>query len=373
MRKTKIMTIFGTRPEAIKMVPVIRALRAAGRFETVVAITAQHREMLDQVLSAFAIVPDVDLDIMQIGQSLTDMTSRIICGLREVLELHQPDFVMVLGDTTTTFAASLSAFYQKIPVGHVEAGLRTFDKYAPYPEEINRKLTGCLTDLHFAPTETAKTNLLSEGVAPESIFVTGNTIIDVLLQTVEENYVFENEQLCHLDSNKKTLLLTCLRRENLGQPMERIFSAVSQIATQNKDVQIVFPVHLNQLIQEAANRLLSENGNVVLTAPLSYNDLVNLLSKSHFVLTDSGGIQEEAAALGKPVLVLRDTTERGEGLSCGGSKIIGTQKQRIITETHTLLVDDSQYLKMANSPNPYGDGEASVRIAHILTDYFAKK
>lgn len=373
MNNIKIMTIFGTRPEAIKMVPVIRALRRTGRFDTIVAITAQHREMLDQVLTAFDITADYDLDIMEKGQTLTDMTARIICGLRDLLEHQRPDLVLVHGDTTTTFAASLSAFYQKIPVGHVEAGLRTFDKFAPYPEEINRKLTGSLTDLHFAPTETAKSNLLLEGVTPKSIYVTGNTIIDILLQTVGEHDAFENERLRLLDAGKKTLLLTCHRRENLGQPMERIFAAISQIAAQNKDINIVFPVHLNHLIQEAAQRHLSTSENVVLTEPLSYKDLVNLMNKSHFVLTDSGGIQEEAAALGKPVLVLRDTTERGEGLSCGGSKIIGTQIQRIISETDALLHDQSQYLKMASSPNPYGDGKASERIAKILTDYFAKE
>ena len=371
MKTHNIMAVFGTRPEAIKMAPVVKALEQNKHFNTIVTITAQHREMLDQVLHTFNIHPDYDLNIMEKGQTLTHITNKVLEGLHDILIGESTEMVLVHGDTSTTFAASLAAFYQKIPVGHVEAGLRTFDKYAPFPEEMNRRLTGCLADLHFAPTLSAKEHLFNEGVAKDKIFITGNTIIDALKQTLCNAYVFNNEILKNIDMvNGKCILLTCHRRENIGQPMENIFLAVREIATANSDISIIFPVHLNQKIRETAQKYLAGQKNIYLTAPLDYQDIVNLMNKSYLILTDSGGIQEEAAALGKPVFVLRDITERTEALECGVARIIGTNTGPIINAVNTILYDPGQYEQMAGSPNPFGDGTASKRISHILSKYF---
>ena len=371
MKTPKIMAVFGTRPEAIKMAPLIRALTEDVRFHTCVTITAQHREMLDQVLQLFHISPDYDLNVMEKGQTLTHITTRVLLGLCEILEKERPDMVLVHGDTSTTFAASLAAFYQKIPVGHVEAGLRTFDKYAPFPEEMNRKLTGGLADLHFAPTKQAADHLINEGVTKDRIFVTGNTIIDALMQTLSDTYIFHNDALNQLDlTNKKSILLTCHRRENIGQPMVCIFSAVKEIAQGNQDIEIIFPVHLNQKIRGTAKGILSEQNNVHMVEPLDYQDIVHLMNKNDFILTDSGGIQEEAAALKKPVLVLRDTTERTEAIACGVSKIIGTETTRIVNEVNAVIKNREKHGRMTHAPNPFGDGKASKRIVDILAEYF---
>jgi UDP-N-acetylglucosamine 2-epimerase (non-hydrolysing) len=367
----KILTIFGTRPEAIKMAPVVKALERSEEFQAVTAVTAQHRQMLDQVLDLFDIHPQYDLNIMQNAQTLTDITTKALQGLKAVLEQEQPDLVLVHGDTSTTFAGSLAAFYQQIPVGHVEAGLRTYNKYSPYPEEVNRRLTGCLADIHFAPTQTAKDALLKEGVKPENIVVTGNTVIDALLQTVKKNYRFNHECLNTLDyERKKVILVTAHRRENLGEPMRNIFSAVKEIVLDNPGTEAVFPVHLNPKVRELAGKILGGTERVHLIDPLDYEPFANLMSQCWLVLTDSGGIQEEAPALGKPVLVLRDTTERPEAIGAGTVKLVGTDKDAIIREADLLLRDPQEYQKMAGAVNPYGDGKAAERILQALRNYF---
>jgi UDP-N-acetylglucosamine 2-epimerase (non-hydrolysing) len=367
----KILLSFGTRPEAIKMAPLVKVLEETGDFQVVVAVTAQHRQMLDRVLELFAIKPQYDLDIMQSGQTLTDITVKVLRGLDGVLEREKPDLVLVHGDTTTTFAGSLAAFYRQIPVGHVEAGLRTRNKYSPYPEEMNRKLTGCLTDLHFAPTVTAKSNLLGEGVEPDAITVTGNTVIDALLQTIEKPFRFEAEPLGRIDfTRKKVILVTAHRRENLGEPMRRIFSAIAEIVAAHPDTEAVFPVHLNPKVRELTREFLGGRERIHLIEPLDYQPFANLINRSHLVLTDSGGVQEEAPALGKPVLVLRDTTERPEAVHAGTVKLVGTERERIIHETNRLLNCSEAYRKMANAVNPYGDGRAAERIGRALARYF---
>jgi UDP-N-acetylglucosamine 2-epimerase (non-hydrolysing) len=364
----KVLSIFGTRPEAIKMGPVVKAVEQTVGLTSLVCVTAQHREMLDQVLDVFNIVPDYDLDIMQAGQTLTGITTKAIEGLERILVEASPDIVLVHGDTTTTFAGALAAFYQKIPVGHVEAGLRTFDKYQPFPEEMNRSLTGRLADFHFAPTETARQHLLNEGIADASIFVTGNTVIDALSATISDDYCFTLDTLNAIDYDRhKVISMTAHRRENLGKPLEEICEAVLEIVNTNEDVIVVYSVHLNPKVQEVAKRILGVHERIHLVPPLELKDMHNLLNRSYLVLTDSGGLQEEVPSMGKPVLVLRNVTERPEGVEAGTLKLVGTSKEKIIESTHLLLSDKSEYDKMATAVNPYGDGKASQRIAeHIL-------
>lgn len=368
----KILIVFGTRPEAIKMAPVIKVLENNQQFKIITTITAQHRQMLDQVLKLFKIHPHYDLNLMQNGQTLTDITSKVLQGLNEILEIEKPDLLLVHGDTSTTFASSLAAFYHQVPIGHVEAGLRTYNKYSPYPEEMNRKLTGCLTDIHFAPTRTAKEALLKEGIKPESIVVTGNTVIDALYHIVKEDFDFESASLNTIDyRNRKVILVTSHRRENLGEPMRSIFTAIKEIVMTNEDIEVVFPVHLNPKVHELAREVLGGFPRVHLIDPLDYELFTNLMNKCYLVLTDSGGIQEEAPALGKPVLVLRETTERPEAIQAGTVKLVGTNKDIIVNETNLLLRDFKEYRKMANAVNPYGDGRASNRILQAVLKYFS--
>ncbi|NLJ86875.1 MAG: UDP-N-acetylglucosamine 2-epimerase (non-hydrolyzing) [Firmicutes bacterium] len=364
----KVMTIFGTRPEAIKMAPVIKALRfGTGKLDVKVVVTGQHREMLDQVLCFFGIVPDHDLSIMRHGQTLTDITCRVLQGLEKVLIWESPDVVLVHGDTTTTFAASLAAFYQRIAVGHVEAGLRSHNMYNPFPEELNRCLTSSLATYHFAPTDLAVSNLIAEGIHSSRIFLTGNTVIDALLGTVKEDYVFQNPVLRDIDfTQERIILVTTHRRENWGQPMERIFRAVRQLVADFRDVRIIFPVHKNPQIRRLAQTVLGGLPRVSLIEPPAYEEFANLMARSYFLLTDSGGLQEEAPSLGKPVLVLRDTTERPEGVDAGTALLVGTDTQAIIDQATLLLTDKNVYTDMAQAPNPYGDGQAAQRIAKIL-------
>lgn len=368
----KILIVFGTRPEAIKMAPVIKVLENSRQFEITTVITAQHRQMLDRVLKLFKIHPHYDLNIMQNGQTLTDITSKVLLGLNEILEIEKPDLVLVHGDTSTTFASSLAAFYHQVPIGHVEAGLRTYNKYSPYPEEMNRKLTGCLTDIHFAPTRIAKEALLKEGVKPESIVVTGNTVIDALYHIVKEEFDFESAALNTIDyRNRKVLLVTSHRRENLGEPMRNIFTAIKEIVMANEDIEVVFPLHLNPKVRELAREVLGGFSRVHLIDPLDYESFTNLMNKCYLVLTDSGGIQEEAPALGKPVLVLRETTERPEAVQAGTVKLVGTNKDIIVNETNLLLRDLKEYRKMAKAVNPYGDGRAANRILQAVLKFFS--
>jgi len=364
--------VFGTRPEAIKMMPVVRALRAAGAgVDCRVCVTAQHRQMLDQVLAIFEVVPDWDLNLMQPNQDITDITSRILVGLRSVLREWRPDIVLVHGDTTTTFAASLAAFYERLEIGHVEAGLRTGDRYAPWPEEMNRKLTGALATLHFAPTETARENLLAEGVVPESIVVTGNTVIDALLAVVHRTREDEATRtklesiFSYLDPDKKLIVVTGHRRENFGAGFESVCRALARIAGRD-DVQVVYPVHLNPNVQRPVREILGNLPQVHLIEPLDYVPFVGLLDRAFLILTDSGGIQEEAPSLGKPVLVMRDVTERPEAVEAGTVRLVGTDEERIVAETERLLDDPDHYESMARSHNPYGDGRASERIVEGL-------
>ncbi|KRQ87743.1 UDP-N-acetylglucosamine 2-epimerase [Caloramator mitchellensis] len=371
MKKIKVMTIFGTRPEAIKMAPLVKELEKREQFESIVCVTAQHREMLDQVLELFKIKPDYDLNIMQQRQSLSGITTRVLEGLEEIFKKSQPDIVLVHGDTTTTFAGSLAAFYNQIKVGHVEAGLRSFNKYFPFPEEMNRKLTGAISDLHFAPTKTAKENLLREGVKQEDIFVTGNTVIDAMNTTVEKSYRFETEELNEINyKNKKVIMVTAHRRENWGEPLENICTALRRIAEDFEEVEIIYLVHLNPAVKEVAYKVLGDVPRVHLLPPLDTKETHNLMNKSYMVVTDSGGLQEEAPHLGKPVLVLRDVTERPEAVSAGTAKIIGTDKENVYQNIKNLLTDKEAYNKMANAINPYGDGKASERIADSILYYF---
>ncbi|MCX7709414.1 MAG: UDP-N-acetylglucosamine 2-epimerase (non-hydrolyzing) [Clostridia bacterium] len=361
------MTVFGTRPEAIKMAPLVKELEKYDEIESLVCVTAQHRQMLDQVLEIFEIKPDYDLNIMQSRQTLIDITVRSLQGLSEVFEKVKPDIVLVHGDTTTTFVGSLAAFYNKVKVGHVEAGLRTFDKYFPYPEEINRKLTGALSDLHFAPTETNKKNLLNEAMEEEKIYITGNTVIDALKTTVKKDYKFGNSALSDLNfGGKRIITVTAHRRENLGEPLKNICSALKYIADRYEDVEIVYPVHLNPAVQEVAEDILGKHPRVHLIEPLDVQDMHNLMAKSYIVMTDSGGLQEEAPSLGKPVLVLRNETERPEAVTAGTVKLAGTEKEKIISLATELLDNQEEYSKMAKAVNPYGDGCASERIVKAL-------
>ncbi|MBN8252930.1 non-hydrolyzing UDP-N-acetylglucosamine 2-epimerase [Priestia flexa] len=364
----KVMTIFGTRPEAIKMAPLVLELKKRPKeFEAIVTVTAQHRQMLDQVLSIFNIEPDYDLNIMKDRQTLMDVTTRGLEGLNDVMQKVKPDIVLVHGDTTTTFIAGLAAFYNQIPVGHVEAGLRTWNKYSPYPEEMNRQLTGVLADLHFAPTTKSSVNLKTENKNEENIFVTGNTAIDALKTTVKDSY--EHEVLRNLGSDR-LILLTAHRRENLGEPMKNMFRAVKRIVTEHDDVQVVYPVHLNPVVRETANGILGDDDRIHLIEPLDVIDFHNFANRAHLILTDSGGVQEEAPSLGVPVLVLRDTTERPEGIEAGTLKLAGTEEETIYNLAKELLIDKAVYETMSKASNPYGDGHASERICDAISYYF---
>lgn len=372
----KVLVTFGTRPEAIKMAPVIEALSRSGDLRCEVCVTAQQREMLDQVLALFGISPDYDLDLMTANQSLSDITARVIQGLEPVLEASRPDLVLVHGDTTTTFAASVAAFYRKITVGHVEAGLRTHDIYSPWPEEINRQLTSRIARLHFAPTRLSRENLLAEGVAPETIFVTGNTVIDALLQVVEkirQDPALEQElaaKFAFLDSDRKLILVTGHRRENFGQGFRNICEALAALSA-DPGVEIVYPVHLNPNVRGPVHESLSGLGNVHLVEPLEYLPFVYLMNRAYLILTDSGGIQEEAPSLGKPVLVMRDTTERPEAVEKGTVRLVGTDKSRIVREARALIDNQKEYDAMARALNPYGDGLAAGRIVETIRSEFA--
>ena len=366
----KVMTIFGTRPETIKMAPLVKELKARDNIETVVCVTAQHRQMLDQVLNAFNIIPDYDLDIMKQGQTLSDITTRVLKGLEKVIEEVKPDLVLVHGDTTTTFAGALAAFYHQIPIGHVEAGLRTYNKYSPYPEEINRQFVGIVADLNFAPTEKSKQNLLNEGKKPESIYVTGNTAIDALKTTVREEF---SDEITEWAQGSRLLVLTAHRRENLGEPMRHMFKAIKRIIDKYDDIKMVYPVHLNPIVVETANEIFGDCKRVKLVKPLEVVEFHNLLNKSYLILTDSGGIQEEAPSLGKPVIVLRDTTERPEGIEAGTLKLAGTEEETIYEILEELLNDKQAYQKMSMASNPYGDGKASEKIVDAIENFFVVK
>ena len=378
-RMKKVMIVFGTRPEAIKMAPVVKQFELdKNRFNTIVCVSAQHREMLDQVLNLFEINPKYDLDIMTDNQTLSDLTAKVLWGVTKVMEQEEPDMVLVQGDTTTTFVTSLSAYYLKIPVAHIEAGLRTNKKYSPFPEEINRHITSVLADYHFAPTEEAKNNLLKEGIREEAIFLTGNTVIDALLWVIRKQAgtsslekwkrFFSKRHNLSFTPNKRLILVTGHRRENFGEGFENICLALSILAKNNSDIQIIYPVHLNPNVQKPVYSILEDTENIRLIPPLDYEPFVFLMNESYLILTDSGGIQEEAPSLGKPVLVMRDTTERPEGIKAGTSKIVGTNAERIVKETNILLNDGRVYKRMAKATNPYGDGNASKKIIDIMSN-----
>ena len=363
----KVMTIFGTRPEAIKMAPLVKELKARKEIECIVCVTAQHRQMLDQVLETFEIKPDFDLNIMKPGQTLSDITSRALKGVEEVIREVHPDIVLVHGDTTTTFAGALAAFYNQVDIGHVEAGLRTWNKYSPYPEEMNRQMVGVMADMHFAPTENSKNSLLKEGKKPETIYVTGNTAIDALKTTVNKEYT---NPIFDWLGNDRLILLTAHRRENLGEPMRHMFKAIKRIVDEFDDVKVIYPVHLNPKVRMVADEILGNDRKVKLIEPLEVIDFHNFINRSYRILTDSGGIQEEAPSLGKPVLVLRDTTERPEGIKAGTLKLAGTNEQTIYTLTKELLTNVEIYEKMSSASNPYGDGKASKRIADAIIEKY---
>ncbi|WLV24193.1 UDP-N-acetylglucosamine 2-epimerase (non-hydrolyzing) [Aciduricibacillus chroicocephali] len=370
-KRVKVMSIFGTRPEAIKMAPLVLELQKRNaEFESIVTVTAQHREMLDQVLDIFQIKPDHDLDIMKKQQTLAQVTTRALEGLEQVMREEKPDIVLVHGDTTTTFSASLAAFYNQIAVGHVEAGLRTWNKYSPYPEEMNRQLTGVMADLHFAPTEQAQDNLLAENKPADRIFVTGNTAIDALKTTVDrENY---KHPLLEQLGDRRLVLMTAHRRENLGENMRQMFRAVKRLVEKHDDIEVIYPVHLNPLVQQVADEILAGDERIKLIDPLNVIDFHNFAARSHLILTDSGGVQEEAPSLGVPVLVLRDTTERPEGVAAGTLKLVGTDEETIFRTSDELLSDSAKHEAMAKAANPYGDGEASRRICDHIAAYFNK-
>ncbi|WP_370783548.1 non-hydrolyzing UDP-N-acetylglucosamine 2-epimerase [Allisonella histaminiformans] len=366
----KVMAIFGTRPEAIKMAPVVRELLKHPEIETKVCLTAQHREMLDQVVDLFQLPVDYDLDIMKQGQSLYDITDRVLLGLKEVLEKEKPDLVLVHGDTTTTFSATLAAFYQQIDVGHVEAGLRTGNMYSPFPEEANRRLTSVLTALHFAPTETARQNLLKENQKDDHIFTVGNSVIDALLATVKKDYVFEDKELQEIEEHKRIILVTTHRRENLGEPMRNVYRALRRLVQTVPNTEVVFPVHRNPLVRQAVKEVLDGVPGIHLVDPMEYEPFTNLMARSAIILTDSGGIQEEAPSLGKPVLVLRDTTERPEAVASGTVKLVGTDEDKVYNTAYKLLTDEEAYREMAESINPYGDGHTSERIVQAILYFY---
>ncbi len=365
----KVMTIFGTRPEAIKMAPLVKELEERNEIESIVCVTAQHREMLDQVLTVFDIKPDYDLNIMKQGQTLSEITSRVLLGLEEIIQKEKPNIILVHGDTTTTFAGALAAFYNQVDIGHVEAGLRTWDKYSPFPEEMNRQMVDRMTDMYFAPTSVSKNNLIDEGIADEKIYVTGNTAIDAMSTTVKKDY--SNPILDWVGDNRM-LLLTAHRRENLGEPMRHIFKAIKRIVDEYDDVRVVYPIHKNPKVREVAKEVFGDMNKIKLIEPLEVIDFHNFQNKSYIILSDSGGIQEEAPSLGKPVLVLRNTTERPEGISAGTLKLVGTDEDTIYNETKKLLDNKFEYEKMSKASNPYGDGRASIRIVDAIIDKYGK-
>lgn len=368
MKRIKVMNIFGTRPEAIKMAPLVLELKKrSDEFETIVTVTAQHREMLDQVLETFDITPDYDLNLMKQNQTLAQITKSGLEGLETIMDETKPDIVLVHGDTTTTFVASLTAYYKQITVGHVEAGLRTWNKYSPYPEEMNRQLTGVIADLHFSPTDQAKENLLQENKPEEKIVVTGNTGIDALKTTVSQEY---KSEVLEAVKDKKIVLVTAHRRENLGRNMEQMFRAIKRLVDEHEDIHVIYPVHLNPKVRETANQILNNHDRIQLIDPLPVIDFHNFMSRSYLIMTDSGGIQEDAPSLGVPVLVLRDTTERPEGVKAGTLKLAGTDEDNIFHMANDLLTNKEAYEKMAQASNPYGDGQASGRIADAIVSYF---
>ena len=366
----KVISIFGTRPEAIKMAPLVKELEKRKEIEIIVVVTAQHRQMLDSVLDTFKIKPNYDLNIMKQGQTLGEITTRALTGLEEVIQKEKPDIVLVHGDTTTTFAGALAAFYNGVSIGHVEAGLRTYDKYSPYPEEMNRQMVDCMTDMYFAPTLMSKENLLKEGKDERKIYVTGNTAIDAMSTTIKNNYT--HPELEWIKPNEKMILLTAHRRENLGEPMRNIFKAVKRITDEFSDVKVIYPIHLNPKVREIANEIFDGDDKVHLIEPLEVFDFHNFQNKSYLILTDSGGIQEEAPSLGKPVLVLRDTTERPEGIKAGTLKLVGTDEETIYNETKKLLTNQKEYEKMSRASNPYGDGHASEKIVDAIVERLNK-
>ncbi len=359
----KILLVFGTRPEAIKMAPLVKELNTRNNLETIVCVTAQHREMLDQVLEVFEIHPNYDLNIMQKGQTLSQITTRILNGMEEILEKEKPDIILVHGDTTTAYASALTAFYHRVKIGHVEAGLRTYNKYSPYPEEMNRQMIGVLCDYHFSPTLASAKNLLKEGKDEKMIFVTGNTAIDALRYTVRNEY---HHQVLDWIGNDKMILLTAHRRENIGEPMRQMFTAIKRIVDEHKDIKVVYPIHMNPAVHSIANEIFKGHERIKIIDPLDVIDFHNFMAHSYLILTDSGGVQEEAPSLGKPVFVLRDTTERPEGVEAGTLKLVGTSEENIYRLLKEILADQAMYDEMAKASNPYGDGHASVRIADVL-------
>ena len=369
MKKIKVMSIFGTRPEAIKMAPLVKELEKREEIESIVCVTAQHRQMLDQVLETFYIKPDYDMNIMKQGQTLSSITTDVVNGLGEILNECKPDIVLVHGDTTTSFAGALAAFYNQISIGHVEAGLRTWDKYSPFPEEMNRQMVDCMTDMYFAPTELSKKNLLNEGKDVNKIYVTGNTVIDAMKTTVIEDY---KNPVIDWVGKDKMILLTAHRRENLGEPMRNIFRAIKRLVDEFEDIKVVYPIHMNPKVREVADEILKDCERVKLIEPLEVFDFHNFQNKSYFIMSDSGGIQEEAPSLGKPVLVLRDTTERPEGIEAGTLKLAGTNEENIYKLAKELLENKNEYEKMSKASNPYGDGFASERIVDAIINYFNK-
>lgn len=369
MNKIKVMSIFGTRPEAIKMAPLVKELEKRNEIESIVCVTAQHREMLDQVLDTFDIKPDYDLNIMKNGQTLAEITTRALVGLEEVIKEVKPNIVLVHGDTTTTFAGALAAFYNQVDIGHVEAGLRTNDKYSPFPEEMNRQMVDCMTDMFFAPTNLSKENLLKENIDPSKIYVTGNTAIDAMSTTIKRDY---SNEIFDWIGKDRMILLTAHRRENLGDPMRNIFKAIKRVLDEIDDIKVVYPIHKNPKVREVANEIFKDNNRVRLIEPLEVFDFHNFQNKSYLILSDSGGVQEEAPSLGKPVLVLRDTTERPEGIDAGTLKLVGTNEENIYNETIKLLTDKNEYNKMSKASNPYGDGHASERIVDEIIKKYKK-
>lgn len=369
MNKIKVMSIFGTRPEAIKMAPLVKELEKRAETESIVCVTAQHREMLDQVLETFKIKPDYDLNMMKQGQTLMDITIGALSGVDAVIKKAKPDIVLVHGDTTTTFAGGLAAFYNQVAIGHVEAGLRTYNKYSPYPEEMNRQMVDCMTDMYFAPTDLSRDNLIKEHVDPSKIYVTGNTAIDAMDTTVDEGYTHPEFEWLGGD---KMILLTAHRRENLGEPMKNIFRGIRRVLDELPGYKVIYPIHKNPLVRAAADEIFGDCDRVKLIEPLEVFDFHNFQNRAHIILTDSGGIQEEAPSLGKPVLVLRDTTERPEGIKAGTLKLVGTNSENVYKETMRLLTDHDEYERMSKASNPYGDGHASERIADAIINKFKK-
>ena len=363
----KVLSIFGTRPEAIKMAPLVKELEKRNEIKSIVCVTAQHREMLDQVLEVFDIKPDYDLNIMKKGQTLSEITSRVLLGLEEIIQKEKPNIILVHGDTTTTFAGALAAFYNGVDIGHVEAGLRTWNKYSPFPEEMNRQMVDRMTDMFFAPTEVSKTNLLNEGIEDNKIYITGNTAIDAMKYTVKEDY---NNEVFDWLGDSKFILLTAHRRENLGEPMRNIFKAVRRIVLNNEDVKVIYPIHMNPIVRKIAKEILEGIDRIKLIEPLEVFDFHNFINRSYLILTDSGGIQEEAPSLGKPVLVLRNTTERPEGIEAGTLKLVSTNEETIYKETINLLNNKEEYNKMSKASNPYGDGNASKYIVDAIIDKY---